>query len=270
LQTVSYVEYFDHNPNYEIPSLYPPIYLLHKDARAALSNLRLVDKTFSRSASRALFGGVRARLGYGVSSISKLETLSSSAFAKYVHFIHFEIVDMDPFEFVREENDEGSLQEDEYEDFESQEEVVNEGGIFRLSDKAVNHLSSLIAEFRNLKAFSVWPEEFIPLEKAIGFLTQIIITIADLQLRGFIHRVTDLRTAVDGATQMTNLLETGGPQTVIRHFLRNIQHLTFIGSIGIDVDMGDIAMEPIDLDTLIKASPNLLSFTMLGSSALHP
>lgn len=274
------------NTNYEDPRLHPSIYLLHKEARTALSNLRLVDKTLNRSATRVLFRGVRARLGHGVSSISKLETLSSSEYAKHVRLIHLEIGYMESYDLVRDEEDGEGLEddEDENEDLESEEEVdeededgnlegqeeVDEGGFIRLSDKCLDHLSILIAKFRNLKAVNIWPEHFTPLEKAMGLLSQIITTIANLQLRGFIHRVTNLGMPIDGVNHLMTLLDKDDHQTAIQHFLQRVQHMNFIGFIGIDASMGDVPTELIDLDALIKSSPNLLSLSMLKLFALVP
>ncbi|EEA23136.1 hypothetical protein TMatcc_001997 [Talaromyces marneffei ATCC 18224] len=259
---VSYVKCFEEIPKYEDPCLYPPMYLIHKDARTALSNLRLVDKTFSRSASRALFGGARALLGHGVSSISKLETLSSSRYAQHVRLIQFDIGDKDLDDLLRDE-----ISEEEHEEHEDVQEEVDEGGNFRLSGKAVNRLSSLITEFRNLKAVSIWPKEFVPLEKAIGFLSQIIITIADLESRGVIHKVTDLRLPLDGATHLITLLDNGDHQTDIRNFLQHVQNLDFMGFIGVADSIG-APTGLTDLDTLIKSSSNLLSLSILGDLTL--
>lgn len=188
----------------------------------------------------------------GVSSFPKLETLASSEYAKHIRFILFDIEDMDMY-----------IEVDEDEDEENHKEIDKES--FGLSDQALIHLSSLLAEFRNLTAFDVWADEFTPLNKAIGFYSHVFTTIADLQHRGFIHRVTNLRMPIDGATHLLALLDNSGHQPAIHHFLQNIQHLDLIGFIDYVVSV-DAPRGLTDLDTLIKSSPNLLSLSMLGDS----
>lgn len=252
------------DPPFDAHLMYPSIRFLSKQAQEALKSLRLVNKTLSRSASRALFGGVSSRLGHGVSSISKLEAISSSEYAQYVRYIRFDICESDWYEPVRgqeadeaihvkgqddkdedieslekEDEDVEDLEDEDENEDENEEEDADEDAdedededeeeVIRLSDKGLNHLSTLIAKFCNLRAFDVLTEELIPFEKAIGFLSQIVITIADLQLRGFIRKVTDLRLPIDGATHLTTLLDNNGDhQAAVRHLLHNIQHLDFI------------------------------------------
>ncbi|KAI7972032.1 hypothetical protein EIK77_003125 [Talaromyces pinophilus] len=123
----------------------------------------------------------------------------------------------------------------------------------------------------NLQAFDVLTEESIPFEGAIGFLSQIVITIADLQLRGFIRKVTDLRLPIDGATHLTTLLDDNSDhQAAVRHLLHNIQHLDFNFFVGMDYDTDDILTKPVDLDALIRVSPNLLSLQVCCACTLTP
>ncbi|KAF3403178.1 hypothetical protein DPV78_003969 [Talaromyces pinophilus] len=292
---IDYVAVLRDDPPFKTHLMYPSIPFLRKQAQEALKSLRLVNKTLSRSASRALFGGVSARLGHGVSSISKLEAISSSEYAQYVRFIRFDICASDWYEPVRGQEAGEDIrvkgQDDKDEDIESQERDVedlededeneeedeeeddeeDEEGVIRLSDKGLNHLSTLIAKFCNLQAFDVLTEELIPFEGAIGFLSQIVITIADLQLRGFIRKVTDLRLPIDGATHLTTLLyDNSDHQAAVRHLLHNIQHLDFIFFVGMDYVMDDVLTKPVDLDALIRVSPNLLSLQVCCACTLTP
>lgn len=62
LQIIDYVAVLRDDPDFDTHLIYPPMYLPPEQAHKTLSNLRLVDKAFSRSASRELFRGIRVRL----------------------------------------------------------------------------------------------------------------------------------------------------------------------------------------------------------------
>lgn len=246
------------DPAFDTHLIYPPLFLPPNQAQKALSNLRLVDKAFSRSASRELFRGIRVRLDRGLSSISKLEAVSLSEYAKHVRLIQFHSEHVEPCDLPRnKENGEG-------EDVEADVE----GEIIKLSDEAINRLSLVLAKFHNLKAVDIWSDEFELPERTMGFVPQIMTTIADLQLRGAIQKVTNLRAPVDGANQLKMLLEHDDHKAAIRHFLRRIKHLDFTGFNFLDTN--DVSMELLNLDTLMKSSPNLLSLTILGDYTLVP
>lgn len=123
-----------------------------------------------------------------------------------------------------------------------------------------------MAKFRNLKSVAIWPDDFELPEKTMGFVLQIITMIADLQLRGLIHEVTNLRAPLDGADHLQMLLDHDDHKAAIRHLLRRIKHLEFLSFTVID----DTSMGLLDLDTLMKSSPHLLSLTMHGDCTLVP
>lgn len=267
-QIIDYVAVLRDNPPYNAHLLYPPMHLPHEPARLALGNLRLVDKAFNRSASRELFRGIRVQLDRGLSSISKLEALSSSDYAKHIRLIHFQSQHLEPWDLARnkenkEHTDDDDGEDDEHEDLDYEEDL--DGESIKLPDEAVDRLSLVMANFRNLKAVDIWCDEFELPEKTMAFVPQIVTIIADLQFRGFIHKVTDLRAPVDGANHLKILLKHDDHKAAIRHFLRRIKLLDFISFIDMDGYLG-----LVDLDTIIKSSPNLLALTMLGDCTLVP
>lgn len=222
-------------------------------ARLALHNLSLVDKAFSRCAPRQLFRGIHVLLNCGLSSISKIEALSSSDYARHVRLIQFEYRHAEPWVFARNTENE--------EDIDDEEEVI-EGQFAKLSKEAVDRLSLVMAKFRNLNAVDIWSDQDELPKTTMGFVPQIITTIADLQLRGFFHRLTYLRVPVEGADYLKMLVENNNHNAAIQNFPRRIKDMELISF---------VVMDDIDewLD-LIQSSPNSLYLTMHSNCTLVP
>ena len=73
MQIADFVAVLRDRPDLDAHLLYPSMGSRSSKAEAALKNLRLVDKAFCRSASRALFAIVRVKFGRDISSVLKLE-----------------------------------------------------------------------------------------------------------------------------------------------------------------------------------------------------
>lgn len=190
------------------PASYGP---LAKDNRDTLAVLRLVDKAFCRSASRALFRYKTIRTKLDSTFIPKFEEFASSDCALFVRYIDINI------DFQWDEKDEAH----EVGQHNGAEEVSGRG-FGETFDQVVNRLPFLLSKFVKLQSFHIWQPHFEYEERLVGLVLPVLRAMADLQ----VHDLTELGLPLGSCIPFLHgLLKDSVHEIAVTRFMQRIRHL---------------------------------------------